>query len=365
MASVKRRKNLDFATKLKAIQRVEAGEKSSTVVDDIGIPRSTLSTLLKNKADIKAKAAEQRGLREKVVPLLAGLLECDDSKMWTFEQFFESVTEVLRCRLVHVLYLNEGREIHAYLPPSGNSSHVNMLDTELLSDLKAEVYQQTNLPAASQLLLLPEGVLLESALGRGSSAHELPPTTLERPYLLLDINCARVQVQPGAGAQTARFPAFASPPSTLEHDASLAKTCCSVAHAMQRLLDKLCRCHGQLSKAPHALSCVLEEQTEKQMAKLNQAKTINNLLDQQLRLLSVSHCDLCDLAELLQPQMQSNELQRLARTLADKRESQAAMTEQVSKLMADVAHLEQRILKGRSLRKEWESLCAGVPNLQG
>ncbi|KAL1444568.1 hypothetical protein MTO96_045486 [Rhipicephalus appendiculatus] len=60
MASVKRRKNLDFATKLKAIQRVEAGEKSSKVADDIGIPRSTLSTLLKNKADIKAKAAEQR-----------------------------------------------------------------------------------------------------------------------------------------------------------------------------------------------------------------------------------------------------------------------------------------------------------------
>ncbi|KAH8029503.1 hypothetical protein HPB51_000753 [Rhipicephalus microplus] len=122
------------------------------------------------------------GLREKVVPLLAGLLECDDSKMWTFEQFFESVTEVLRCRLVHVLYLNEGREIHAYLPPQAT-----------LSDLKAEVYQQTNLPAASQLLLLPEGVLLENALGRGSSAHELPPTTLERPYLLLDNNCARVQ----------------------------------------------------------------------------------------------------------------------------------------------------------------------------
>nr|XP_037271019.1 serine/threonine-protein kinase TBK1-like isoform X1 [Rhipicephalus microplus]XP_037271020.1 serine/threonine-protein kinase TBK1-like isoform X1 [Rhipicephalus microplus] len=294
------------------------------------------------------------GLREKVVPLLAGLLECDDSKMWTFEQFFESVTEVLRCRLVHVLYLNEGREIHAYLPPQAT-----------LSDLKAEVYQQTNLPAASQLLLLPEGVLLENALGRGSSAHELPPTTLERPYLLLDNNCARVQVQPGAGAQTARFPVFASPASTLEHDASLAKTCCSVAHAMQRLLDKLCRCHGQLCKAPHALSCVLEDQTEKQMAKLNQAKTISNLLDQQLRLLSVSHCDLCDLAELLQPQAQSNELLRLSRTLADKRESQAAMTEQVSKLMADVAHLEQRILKGRSLRKEWESLCSAVPNLQG
>ncbi|KAH9379161.1 hypothetical protein HPB48_011023 [Haemaphysalis longicornis] len=60
MASVKKRRNLDFETKLKAIQRVEAGEESSTVADDIGIPRSTLSTLLKNKADIKVKAAEQR-----------------------------------------------------------------------------------------------------------------------------------------------------------------------------------------------------------------------------------------------------------------------------------------------------------------
>lgn len=59
-SSVKKRKNLDFATKLKAIQRVEAGEKSATVADDFGIPRSTLSTLLKNKADIKSKAAEQR-----------------------------------------------------------------------------------------------------------------------------------------------------------------------------------------------------------------------------------------------------------------------------------------------------------------
>ncbi|KAH7973151.1 hypothetical protein HPB52_022157 [Rhipicephalus sanguineus] len=59
MASIKKRKNLDFATKLKAIQCVEAGKKCSMVADDIGIPRSTLSPL-KNKAHIKAKAAEQR-----------------------------------------------------------------------------------------------------------------------------------------------------------------------------------------------------------------------------------------------------------------------------------------------------------------
>ncbi|KAH7955346.1 hypothetical protein HPB52_000381 [Rhipicephalus sanguineus] len=64
MASIKKRKNLDFVTNLKAIQRVEAGEKSSAVADDIGIPRSSLSTLLKNKANQGkgGKAANVRSL---------------------------------------------------------------------------------------------------------------------------------------------------------------------------------------------------------------------------------------------------------------------------------------------------------------
>lgn len=56
----KKRKNLDFATKLEIIQRVERGEKKSSVAEAYGIPRSTLSTLLKNKEDIRVKAAEKR-----------------------------------------------------------------------------------------------------------------------------------------------------------------------------------------------------------------------------------------------------------------------------------------------------------------
>ncbi|KAH7977778.1 hypothetical protein HPB49_003528 [Dermacentor silvarum] len=62
-SSVKTCKDLDFATNLKAIPHIEAAEKSSTVADDFAIPRSILSTLLKNKADIKSKAAKQRTLR--------------------------------------------------------------------------------------------------------------------------------------------------------------------------------------------------------------------------------------------------------------------------------------------------------------
>ncbi|KAG0423082.1 hypothetical protein HPB47_001135 [Ixodes persulcatus] len=59
-ASVKKRVTLTFATKLEIIRLVEKGEKKSSVAETYKIPRSTLSTLLKNKADIKAKAGQSR-----------------------------------------------------------------------------------------------------------------------------------------------------------------------------------------------------------------------------------------------------------------------------------------------------------------
>lgn len=54
----KKRKNLDLSTKADIIRWVEAGEKKSSVAEAFGIPRSTLSTILRNKADVKAKAAQ-------------------------------------------------------------------------------------------------------------------------------------------------------------------------------------------------------------------------------------------------------------------------------------------------------------------
>ncbi|XP_065304542.1 tigger transposable element-derived protein 6-like [Dermacentor albipictus] len=55
MAAVKRQ-NLTISSKLEIIRRVERGEKKSDVAAAYSIPRSTLSTILKNKADIRAKA---------------------------------------------------------------------------------------------------------------------------------------------------------------------------------------------------------------------------------------------------------------------------------------------------------------------
>lgn len=58
-----KRQNLPFAAKLAIINRVERGEKKSDVAAAYKIPRSTLSTILKNKADIRAKSDKRPGAR--------------------------------------------------------------------------------------------------------------------------------------------------------------------------------------------------------------------------------------------------------------------------------------------------------------
>ncbi|KAH7958989.1 hypothetical protein HPB49_007064 [Dermacentor silvarum] len=59
-----KRQNLLFAAKLEIINRVERGEKKSDVAAAYKIPRSTLSTILKNKADIRAKSDKRPGAHD-------------------------------------------------------------------------------------------------------------------------------------------------------------------------------------------------------------------------------------------------------------------------------------------------------------
>lgn len=59
MAAGKQRRALSLAEKVDVIHRVESGEKKSNVPAAFGIPRSTLSTILKNRSSIVEKACER------------------------------------------------------------------------------------------------------------------------------------------------------------------------------------------------------------------------------------------------------------------------------------------------------------------
>ena len=57
-------------------------------------------------------------LQQLVTPLLAGLMECDSNKMWTFEKFFKTVTAILSHRLIHIFDVNKLKNNLIYLHPN-------------------------------------------------------------------------------------------------------------------------------------------------------------------------------------------------------------------------------------------------------
>ncbi|GIY87943.1 hypothetical protein CEXT_347441 [Caerostris extrusa] len=89
-----------------------------------------------------------QGLKELVTKLLAGILECNAEKMWTFDQFFECATDVINRKVFYVFYMNEGKEIRLYMQPD-----------KRLQDLKEQITLQTNVPEQNQLLIINKSLL--------------------------------------------------------------------------------------------------------------------------------------------------------------------------------------------------------------
>ena len=52
-----------------------------------------------------------------VVPVLAGLMECEPRKMWTFDKFFEKTHQILHKKVVCVFNVCSGDHVHVFINP--------------------------------------------------------------------------------------------------------------------------------------------------------------------------------------------------------------------------------------------------------
>ena len=77
-----------------------------------------------------------------MTPLLAGLLEVNPQRMWTFERFFTEVTRILGKKKIHVYNLNKLTELRVYLDRS-----------ERMEDFQLLLTEQTDVDPAHQILL--------------------------------------------------------------------------------------------------------------------------------------------------------------------------------------------------------------------
>lgn len=166
------------------------------------------------------------GMKLYVTPLLAGLLEENQNKMWSFDRFFKEVTKILDKKVLHVFYMNKSLSIEIFIGMD-----------EPLFNLKEHIKMQTDVQPESQILLL-ENEHLEAKVGANSLVKGYPPTETEAPIFLYSSDNNNVTVPPEL--ELPKFPTFPNSVS-VENDASLAKVACSVGHECKRRVESYSR----------------------------------------------------------------------------------------------------------------------------
>lgn len=166
------------------------------------------------------------GMKMLVTPLLAGLLEENQLRMWSFDRFFKEVLTILSKRVLHVFYINRSMSIEVYI------EHDAQLD-----QVKEHITLQTDVLPESQILLLGNDHI-EAKVGAQSLVKGYPPTEAESPIFLYSADNNNVTIP--AELELPKFPTFPNTVS-VENDASLAKVACSVGHECKRRVESYSR----------------------------------------------------------------------------------------------------------------------------
>ncbi|CAL1299225.1 unnamed protein product [Larinioides sclopetarius] len=293
-----------------------------------------------------------QGLRDLVTVLLAGILECNAERMWTFEQFFDCATDIITRKVFHVFYMNEGKEICLYMQPN-----------KTLQDLKEQITLQTNVPCANQLLLFNKA-LITSHVHPSAEISTYPTTSHTNPIILVHTENTDVKDLTRLSALSACFPNF---PLTinLSDDAVLAKTCCSVAHAVKRIIVKLVRSRDHLLKIPEILLSLAVENITKLCTNCDilkqKADDIYHMCDQLERnftlvseFLSFWPKGDCD-----------NEFQKLSLLVSEKKQLKEQVKQKVVPLYSAIHILKQKVLVSMHLQTEWEQAVSECTDLVG
>ncbi|KAM8715635.1 hypothetical protein ACLKA7_002652 [Drosophila subpalustris] len=163
-----------------------------------------------------------QGLKTLVTPLLAGLLEENRDKTWSFDRFFQEVTLILRKRVIHVFFTNRTSSVEVFLEPE-----------EQIDNFRERIFLQTEVPLEKQILLF-NNEHLEKRVTPRTIAKAFPSTSIEQPIFLYSNDDNNVQLP--QQMELPKFPVF--PPNvSVENDASLAKAACSVGHECKRRVD--------------------------------------------------------------------------------------------------------------------------------
>ena len=223
------------------------------------------------------------GIKRHVTPLLAGLLEVNPQKMWTFDKFFSEVTRILSKKKLHFFFVNRLSELRVYLDKEERLENLEMLLTE-----------QTEVEQNHQILLF-EDKLLSSLVDADTPGTSFPETTRTQPIIMF--NKENNNVALSIDREVPPFPTLPNLVS-VENDATLAKSACAVGYAYRRKIEAYARCSQNTKQAVKLLAEVLCRQLEKLQEIADRCKAMTKMTENQLKFFSKSHDSHVKLLEL-------------------------------------------------------------------
>ncbi|XP_066142743.1 inhibitor of nuclear factor kappa-B kinase subunit epsilon-like [Euwallacea fornicatus] len=195
------------------------------------------------------------GLKKIITPLLAGLLESDNNKIWSFEKFFHQVEAVLSRKVVHVFYINSPSLLQIYL--DGKST---------IQQLQHEVSSQIHIYESAMYFIHKSSVL--------SKQEKIPGTTQYSPVFLIYYRNPIINISP----LTTLSKEINFTVNDVKEDYSQAKKACATGFAIHRDIEKyslysklICDIVASLTHYTKREFCQLEKQN------LHLLKTMNNL----------------------------------------------------------------------------------------
>ncbi|XP_011170700.1 serine/threonine-protein kinase TBK1 [Solenopsis invicta] len=278
------------------------------------------------------------GLKKIVTPLLAGLLEVDPQRIWSFERFFCEVTDTLCRKPIHIFNIHRASLIKVFLHPE-----------EKLVALQIHIQDQTDIMPHAQILLLGEVFLMniveESTPGKG-----YPSTSNDKPLMLFSRENNNVVLP--VETELPKFPVFANLVS-VENDASQAKVACSVGHVCKRRIDKLALCSKLSRDAIDAFSGLLSTELTRVLGKCQHAKEFTKAVEDTV--LSVERNE-----TFARHVFRKFGGQTAMEVKSWRKELDVKSKELTSELTPAIVQLHQRYVKEGSLRGEWDNSTRGL-----
>uniref|UniRef100_A0A182NLJ5 Protein kinase domain-containing protein n=1 Tax=Anopheles dirus TaxID=7168 RepID=A0A182NLJ5_9DIPT len=266
----------------------------------------------------------KEGLKHLVTPLMAGLLEESQGRMWSFDKFFLEVQNILNKTVLHIFYVNRATSIEVYLEPDQTLVH-----------LQEHIVAQTDVPQPSQLLLL-DNEMFSRKVDANTSARGYPSSEASNPVMLFNIENYNVILP--AEWDLPKFPTFPNGIS-VENDASLAKVACSVGHECKRRVENMSLLDTLMNKSVHQFSGFLAGLLVKLLKRTRHLEDIEGLI--------------CELSKMFEVAASNHETyQKVGATIRTSYEQQKSDFQRVSE---PIQQLYGRFVKEESLVREWNS----------